>query len=81
MSVKLTGTVRQWDSSRPGGLNVVDVPTAVEDLLRDLAPQVLGLLVRRYDDFTDTEDALQRLCSLPLLSGRFRVYLSTRAAG
>ncbi|HCT79133.1 MAG TPA: RNA polymerase subunit sigma-24 [Micromonosporaceae bacterium] len=33
--------------------------TAVEDLLRDLAPQVLGLLVRRYDDFTDAEDALQ----------------------
>jgi RNA polymerase sigma factor (sigma-70 family) len=33
--------------------------TAIEDLLRELAPQVLGLLVRRYHDFTDTEDALQ----------------------
>jgi DNA-directed RNA polymerase specialized sigma24 family protein len=33
--------------------------TTVEDLLRDLAPQVLGLLVRRYNDFIDTEDALQ----------------------
>lgn len=34
-------------------------PNRVEDLLRELAPQVLGRLVRRYDDFTDTEDAVQ----------------------
>ena len=33
--------------------------TAVEDLLRDLAPQVLAVLVRRYGDFADAEDALQ----------------------
>jgi predicted RNA polymerase sigma factor len=33
--------------------------TTVEDLLRDLASQVLGLLGRRYNDFIDTEDALQ----------------------
>lgn len=31
----------------------------VEDLLRELAPQVLGLLVRRYGDFDACEDALQ----------------------
>jgi RNA polymerase sigma factor (sigma-70 family) len=31
----------------------------VEDLLRDLAPQVLGALVRRYGDFADAEDAVQ----------------------
>jgi RNA polymerase sigma factor (sigma-70 family) len=31
----------------------------VENLLRQLAPQVLGLLVRRYGDFDDCEDALQ----------------------
>jgi RNA polymerase sigma factor (sigma-70 family) len=31
----------------------------VEDLLRELAPQVLGLLVRRYGDFDASEDALQ----------------------
>jgi RNA polymerase sigma factor (sigma-70 family) len=31
----------------------------VENLLRQLAPQVLGLLVRRYGDFEDCEDALQ----------------------
>ena len=33
--------------------------TAVEDLLRELAPQVLGVLVRRYGDFADAEDAVQ----------------------
>jgi RNA polymerase sigma factor (sigma-70 family) len=32
---------------------------AVEDLLRELAPQVLGVLVRRYRDFADAEDAVQ----------------------
>jgi predicted RNA polymerase sigma factor len=31
----------------------------VEDLLRTLAPQVLGILVRRYGDFADAEDAVQ----------------------
>jgi predicted RNA polymerase sigma factor len=31
----------------------------VENLLRELAPQVLGLLVRRYGDFDTCEDALQ----------------------
>src|SRR5437763_6057875 len=30
-----------------------------EHLLRDLAPQVLGSLVRRYRDFTAAEDAVQ----------------------
>jgi RNA polymerase sigma factor (sigma-70 family) len=31
----------------------------VEDLLREYAPQVLGVLVRRYGDFCDAEDAVQ----------------------
>src|SRR5215469_11108619 len=31
----------------------------VEDLLRELAPQVLGMVARRYDDFDSAEDALQ----------------------
>ena len=31
----------------------------VEDLLHDLAPQVLGILVRRYGDFDASEDAVQ----------------------
>jgi len=33
--------------------------TAVEDLLRQLAPQVLGALVRRYGHFDTAEDAVQ----------------------
>jgi RNA polymerase sigma factor (sigma-70 family) len=32
---------------------------SVEDLLHQLAPQVLGALVRRYGDFADSEDAVQ----------------------
>ncbi|WP_175584347.1 RNA polymerase sigma factor [Nocardia cyriacigeorgica] len=31
----------------------------IEDLLRELAPQVLAVLVRRFGDFTTAEDALQ----------------------
>ncbi|NYT96517.1 RNA polymerase sigma factor [Salinispora sp. H7-4] len=31
----------------------------VEDLLRELAPQVLGVLARRHHDFADAEDAVQ----------------------
>ena len=33
--------------------------TEIEDLLRELAPQVLGALVRRYGDFDTCEDAVQ----------------------
>lgn len=33
--------------------------SAVEDLLRDLAPQVLGAVVRRHGDFAAAEDATQ----------------------
>jgi len=35
------------------------VKSGVEDLLRELAPQVLGTLVRRYGDFAAAEDAVQ----------------------
>jgi len=31
----------------------------VERMLRDLAPQVLGAMVRRYRDFAASEDAVQ----------------------
>ncbi|HEV2921882.1 MAG TPA: sigma factor, partial [Actinomycetota bacterium] len=34
-------------------------PTGIEDLLRELAPRVLGTLVRRYGDFDTCEDAVQ----------------------
>jgi RNA polymerase sigma factor (sigma-70 family) len=37
----------------------VTAPAELEDLLRDLAPQVLGALVRRYGDFDTCEDAVQ----------------------
>ena len=36
-----------------------DLPPTVEDLLRDLAPQVLGVLGRRFGDFDAAEDAVQ----------------------
>jgi RNA polymerase sigma factor (sigma-70 family) len=35
------------------------VAAGTEDLLRELAPQVLGALVRRYGDFDAAEDAVQ----------------------
>lgn len=35
------------------------VTQSAEDLLRELAPQVLGTLVRRFGDFDTAEDALQ----------------------
>jgi RNA polymerase sigma factor (sigma-70 family) len=35
------------------------MPGNVEDLLRELAPQVLGALIRRYGDFDECEDAVQ----------------------
>jgi RNA polymerase sigma factor (sigma-70 family) len=37
----------------------VTTPHPIEDLLRELAPQVLGTLVRRYGNFADAEDAVQ----------------------
>jgi RNA polymerase sigma factor (sigma-70 family) len=38
---------------------VVSVPQGIEGLLRELAPQVLGALTRRYGQFGDCEDAVQ----------------------
>jgi predicted RNA polymerase sigma factor len=37
----------------------VTAPGSVEDLLRELAPQVLGVLARRFGDFGAAEDAVQ----------------------
>jgi RNA polymerase sigma factor (sigma-70 family) len=37
----------------------VSTPAEVEGLLRELSPQVLGTLVRRYGDFDTCEDAVQ----------------------
>jgi len=36
-----------------------DRATTLESLLRDLAPQVLGVVARRHGDFADAEDAVQ----------------------
>src|SRR5262245_13622316 len=44
----------------PEGLrDVTSSATQFEGLLRDLAPQVLGALMRRYGDFASCEDAVQ----------------------
>jgi RNA polymerase sigma factor (sigma-70 family) len=37
----------------------VTAPAAAEDLVRQLAPRVLGAVVRRYGHFDDAEDAVQ----------------------
>jgi RNA polymerase sigma factor (sigma-70 family) len=37
----------------------VSIPLDAEDLLRELAPQVLGILMRRYDGLDSCEDAVQ----------------------
>jgi RNA polymerase sigma factor (sigma-70 family) len=37
----------------------VSAGTGIEDLLREQAPQVLGVLVRRFGDFGSAEDAVQ----------------------
>jgi RNA polymerase sigma factor (sigma-70 family) len=37
----------------------VEVPAGIEDLLRELAPQVLGAVAQRYGDFAAAEDAVQ----------------------
>ena len=37
----------------------IDMEAAIRRLLRDVAPQVLGVIVRRYRDFAACEDAVQ----------------------
>jgi RNA polymerase sigma factor (sigma-70 family) len=37
----------------------VNIDSGIEDLLRELTPQVLGVLVRRYGQFEECEDAVQ----------------------
>ena len=47
------------------------VGSAADALLRELAPQVLGALVRRYGDFDACEDAVQEaLLAAAATSGR-----------
>ncbi len=53
----------------------------VEDLLRELAPQVLGALVRRYGQFHLCEDASQEALLAAALQWPAAGYRRTRAAG
>ena len=52
-----------------------------ERLLRDLTPQVLGAVVRRYGDFAAAEDAVQEALVAAASSGRATACPTTRAAG
>src|SRR5207253_6058087 len=47
------------DHGRAVGAGAVNVEHRIEDLLRELAPQVLGTLVRRHGQFAACEDAVQ----------------------
>ncbi len=52
-----------------------------EGLLRVLAPQVLGAVVRRYGHFDTAEDAVQEALLPPPSSGRAAVCPLTREPG
>ena len=56
-------------------------PAATEHLLRELAPQVLGAVVRRFRDFAAAEDAVQEALIAAASSGRATACPTTRAAG
>ena len=51
--------VRQVMSGPPEELRDAVVGCRSEHLLRELAPQVLGAVIRRFRDFADAEDAVQ----------------------
>ena len=52
-----------------------------EDLLRRLAPQVLGTLVRRYGQFAVAEDATQEALLQATQEGAAPAYRRTRGPG
>jgi predicted RNA polymerase sigma factor len=52
-----------------------------EPLLRDLAPQVLGAVLRRFRDFGASEDAVQEALIAAASNGRARACPTTRAPG
>jgi RNA polymerase sigma factor (sigma-70 family) len=49
-------------------VDALPADTGTEDLLRELAPQVLGVLVRRYGQFEECEDAVQEALLAAALS-------------
>ena len=53
----------------------------IEDLLRNLAPQVLGAVVRRYGNFDLAEDAVQEALIAASRGGRTRRCPTSHAPG
>ena len=53
----------------------------IEGLLRELAPQVLGALIRRFGTFDTAEDAVQEALLAAASSGPRTAFPTTRAAG
>ena len=51
--------VRQIMSGLPRNCRDASLDDRSEHLLRELAPQVLGVVIRRFRDFSDAEDAVQ----------------------
>lgn len=43
-------------------MSTLPLTTVIEDLLRELSPQILGAVVRRAGDFDAAEDAVQEAC-------------------
>ncbi len=52
-----------------------------EHLLRELAPQVLGVVIRRFRDFADAEDAVQEALLAAALSGPRKALLTILVRG
>ena len=52
-----------------------------EHLLRELAPQVLGAVIRRFGDFAAAEDAVQEALLAAAHAVAARACPTTRAAG
>ena len=76
--------VRQVMSGPPPDIAVTPagLDRGVEHLLRELAPQVLGAVIRRYRDFAASEDAVQEalIAAAAAVAAR-RACPTTRAAG
>ena len=53
----------------------------IEHLLRQLTPQVLGFVVRRFRDFAAAEDAVQEASLMQRCTGRATACRKIRARG
>jgi DNA-directed RNA polymerase specialized sigma24 family protein len=59
----------------------VSLDVRAEHLLRDLAPQVLGIVCRRFGDFAASEDAVQEALIAAAVHGRATACPTARAPG